>query len=187
MPQMSKNGITTETTQNFMIDVGAVYKNYDEDGERLLGATRDGATFAVETDYREIEIDGRRGPLKGGRRIIEVRPQMTVNLLEVTKDNLMLALTGSDSESNTNHDIIHRNRDIQLSDYVDNIALVGTMSGTDTPIILIVKNAIADNEITLDTSDRDETTLEVVFTGHFDPDDLDDEPWEIRYPNGSAA
>lgn len=177
-----KHGITTETVQRLILDAGAVYASYGETGEVLIGATREGSTFAIEQDVREIPLDGARGPLKGARRIVEVRAQLTANVLEVGKENIMRILVGSQDTTDVTHDIITRNRDIIDADYLDNVALVATVSGRDEPIVCMVKNVIADGEFSISTADRDEAVVEMQFTGHFDTSELDEEPWEIRFP-----
>jgi len=81
------------------------------------------------------------------------------------------------------HDII-TGGDIGDEDYIDNVALVGTISGKGQDVICIVKNALADQSLALSTAPRDEAVPVIVFTGHFDPADPDTEPWEIKYPRG---
>ncbi len=181
------HGVTTETVKRLFLDAGAVYLNYGETEERLLGATNDGNTFTIEQDVREIEVDGARGPVKGLRRIIEVRAQIVANLLELTAENLKTALAGStmedypDGEEKT-HDKISRKLTIADTDYIGNVALVGEISGSQEPVICIIKNALVDGNFNIDTADKEEAGLEVTFTGHFDPDEMDEEPWEIRFP-----
>lgn len=176
------HGITTETVKRLFVDAGAVYLNYDETDERLLGATRGGNTFTIEQEVREIEIDGARGPVKGLRRVVSVRAQIVANLLEMTTENLKAALAGATVEENGTHDIITRKLTIKDSDYLKNVALVGEISGSQEPVICIVKNALSDGNFSVNTADKDEAGLEVTFTGHFDPENLDEEPWEIRFP-----
>ncbi|GAH36258.1 unnamed protein product, partial [marine sediment metagenome] len=72
--------------------------------------------------------------------------------------------------------------EISDSDYIENVAIVGNVSGKNLPIICIIKNALADAGFSISTAPRDEAVPVIVFTGHYDPDDLDSEPWEIRYP-----
>jgi len=72
--------------------------------------------------------------------------------------------------------------DIEDSDYIDNVALVGTISGKGDDVICIVKNALADTGFSLSTAPRDEAVPSIVFTGHYDPADPDTEPWDIKYP-----
>ena len=53
-----KYGITENTYKKLIVDSGAVYLNYGEAGETLLGATRGGNTFTIETEYRDISSKG---------------------------------------------------------------------------------------------------------------------------------
>jgi len=69
------------------------------------------------------------------------------------------------------------------TDYIDNVAIVGNVSGKAKPVICMVKNALADAGFSLATAPRDEAVPAIVFTGHYDPSDLDTEPWEVRWPN----
>jgi len=73
--------------------------------------------------------------------------------------------------------------EIANTDYIDNVAIVGNVSGKTKPVICMVKNALADAGFSLATAPRDEAVPAIVFTGHYDPDDLDTEPWEMRWPN----
>ncbi|MBA7516390.1 hypothetical protein ES705_08438 [subsurface metagenome] len=71
---------------------------------------------------------------------------------------------------------------IEDTDYIENVALVGNISGKDKAVICMVKNALADAGFSIATAPRDEAVPTIIFTGHFDPADADTEPWEIRYP-----
>ncbi|WP_455920527.1 hypothetical protein [Priestia megaterium] len=186
----STTGLTTETVNRFLINAGALYINLGLPDERLLGATRDGVTMTIEQDVTEIEVDGSKGPFMGGRRILEVRPRLEATVLEMTPENLQLALAGSDTADYTEegstaptHTAITRNRGIQLSDYVANIAVVGTLSGSGENFIGIIYNALQDDDFEIGTDPTGEAELGVTFTGHFDPANMDQEPWEIRLPN----
>lgn len=189
MPRQT-HGITRETVERFIIDAGAVYVNLGLDTERLLGATQGGNTFTVEQDIKEVEVDGARGPLRGARYVVSTHARLTANLLEMTTENFKLAIAGADftdtdedgGEGGATHTTITRSREIRYDDYVDNIALVGKISGTDENIICIVENALVDGNIELGNENREEATLELQFTGHFSPEDVEREPWAIRYP-----
>lgn len=183
------NGITTETVKNMMLDAGAVYINYGEADERLLGATSGGNTFTVERKVREIEIDGARGPVKGARRIVEHRATLSVNLLEMGRENLKLILTAADVsdviDPNTQQkvaDKIQPRDNIIDSDYVKNIALVAQLSGSGDPVVIILHNALADDKLEFKMEDQKEATPEVQFTAHYDPANMNQVPYEIRYP-----
>lgn len=181
-----KTGVTSETTKHMILDAGAVYLNYGEDDEILYGATRDGNEFQVEQEVREIEIDGVRGPMKGARRVVEEHVRLTVNLLEMTAENVAAAIPGASATEETNGErVIKRSLKISDLEYLTNVALVADYSGStgdNEPVVIILKNALADGDFSLEAEDRDEATVEVQFTAHFDPDELDESPFEIRFP-----
>ena len=179
-----QHGITANTANRLVLDSGALYLNYDEGGQALIGATRGGATFTIEQEVREIELDGALGPVKNLRRIIRSVPKITCTLLELTLDQLKRSLPASASATLTNWDDITRNTTtIPAGDYLTNIAIVAEVSGQSFPVIVKVKNALFDMPFSLTTTDKDEGTLGIEVTGHYLDTDLDTEPWEIRWPN----
>jgi len=130
----------------------------------------------------------------GGRRILEVRPRIESTMLEITAENLKLAIAGADSADFTDegataptHDAITRNRGIAMTDYVANVAVVGTLSGSNENFIGIIYNALQDGEISMESADDGEAGIGVTFTGHFDPANMEQEPWEIRIPKSSTG
>ena len=183
-----QHGVTTDTYKNLVIDSGAVYKNYGEAGEALLGATRGGNTFTVEQEVRNMEVDGAKGPVKGFRRITNVTASITANFVEFSKEVLNLAMVGSDiadypDTPSKTHDQITRALEIAIGDYLTNIAIVGEVTGNSTyPCVAIIKNVIADGNLEISHAPNDESVVAVTFKAHFDSGDLDDEPWEVRYP-----
>jgi hypothetical protein len=181
------HGITENTYKRFVVDAGAVYKNYGETvGEALIGATRDGSTFTIETEYRQIAVDGAKGPVKGGQDITSVVAKISAKFIELSTDLIKTALPGSASadhpEVTPTHDEITRALQIALTDYLTNVAIVGRVSGSNEPIICGIKNALALGGFELAQVDNDEAGITVEFTAHFDPADLDKEPWFIRFP-----
>ena len=184
-----QHGITTNTYKKFAIDQGAVYVDYGETGESLLGATRGGNTFTIEQDIREMEVDGAKGPVKGSKRITAVRAILVANFIEISPTILQLALPGSavadypDTPSKT-HDAVTRALAIALTDYKDNVAIVGEVTGAAATsyIECIAKNPLANDNFEISFAPNDEGVITVRWVAHFTPDDLDTEPWEIRFP-----
>lgn len=197
MPKRT-TGITTASLNRFVIDAGAVYVNFGEVDERLLGATRDGNTFAIEVEMREMDIDGVRQAVKGTKRVTSVAASVTCNLLELSAENLALSLTGSTlgewketGDPAFTHDTIRRSREIGSMDYVKNIAIVGKVNNTGENFIGIIYNALASGGLELSLEDENEAAVELTFTAHIDPDDIEDngtylEAWEIRMPKATA-
>ncbi len=183
-----QHGINSSTYDEFIIDSGKLYLNYGESGEAALGATRGGSTFAINTEYKDMLVDGAKGPTKGGRRITKVEAILTVNMVEFNSTVLSKALSGSDvadypSTPAKTHDKITRALQLASTDYLTNVAIVGEVSGkTATYFVGIIKNALADGNLEISLVDNDESVLSIQFKAHFDPSAMDTEPWEIRWP-----
>lgn len=94
-----QTGISSNLATRYLIGPGKLYIDYGESGQRLLGATSGGSTFEPGITTALVKADGAYGPVKGLRRIVRVEPKMTVNLLEQTKTNLLLAIPGGDETS----------------------------------------------------------------------------------------
>jgi len=95
----ARHGVTSNTPDRLIIDQGAAYLDYGLGGQRLLGATRGGSTFETGASIREIPVDGAKSPVRGFRRIERYDPILTVQLLEMTKQNLIDAIAGGNETS----------------------------------------------------------------------------------------
>ena len=176
------NGISADTYERLALDSGAVYLNYGTPQQELIGATRGGNTISVESEIREMPADGAPGPVLGSQRRVRTVPKLTVNLLEMKTDGLEMNLVGSEHTSNATHDVITRNRQIELGDYFGNVTLVLQKTGTDEVFGFTLKNALSLGNYELAAADDDEAVTVLEFTGHYDPANLADDPWEIFNP-----
>jgi len=166
-------GATAGSEQKFVIDAGAIMV----DGA-LMGATQGGVTFAVEQDMRQVEVDGHRSPIVGGRRVISETARITGQLLEMTEDNLSTIITGSDATSP-----IQRMSDLPNDgDYVGEVKLIGRIQGSSSNFEGILKNALNDGGFEIETSDENEATIGVQFTAHTPIEEPDASPWSISFP-----
>lgn len=185
---MLKSGVTETTKDNFFIGPGLVYKGFVSPSQlgTLLGATKGGNEVNIEKQWYVPEIDGALGAIMGTRRLVGCNVKLTTNLLEVTKENIMLALAGSVSEDygtpTKTHDKITDSGELADTDYQP-IAIVGQRSGSDEPVIFVVKNALATEPFNLPTgTGKDDAVLRVAFFGHYDPADPTEIPYEIYSP-----
>ena len=180
-----QRGISTNTANRMLINEGVVYLNYKTTGERLLGATRGGTEFTIEQEIRTPEIDGAKGPVKGTRRVVESIAKISTELLEITRENVMLALVGADSTTGgtapDTYNVVRRTREIGSTDYLTNVAVVGELAD-GKQVVIVLYNALNDEGVTIGQEDRDEATLPISFTAHYDPATMNQEPWEIRFP-----
>lgn len=192
------SGVTSGTPKHLQLDAGAFLKNYDptEDtwasakATKLIGATAGGGSFSAVPTIRRIEVDGVKGATKGFEALDEWVVTMTANVKEITADTLKLALaTGSyagakspSSTTSNNYNKVTAANNISDADYLTNITWVGTLSGSALPVIIVMKNALCTNGLTLTTADKAEGVIALTFTAHYDPSDLDTVPFEIYYP-----
>lgn len=191
------SGFTADTSKRLLLDAGAFFKNFEVgtdtfdsavSGGKLIGATQGGGTFSAIPTIRRIEIDGVKGAAKGLEAIDEWVVTLTANVKEVSEDVIVAALaSGASASGSAGYNKITAANYIELTDYIDNITWVGKLSGTDTPVIIQVKNALSTGGLTLQTQDKNEAVLALTFTGHYDADDLDSPPFEIHYPTGAVT
>ena len=196
------SGVTTNTSKHLQLDAGAFLKNYDVTTDtwatakatKLIGATAGGGSFAAVPTIRRIEVDGVKGATKGFEALDEWVVTMTANVKEITAEALQLALaTGtrvatkspSTVEAN-NYNKITAANELADANYIDNITWIGRLSGSELPVIIVMKNALCTNGLTLTTADKAEGVIALTLIGHYDPSNLDAVPFEIYYPIISA-
>lgn len=195
------SGLSALTPSRLVLDAGQAWFNIDVDALREnttdpidaattnaipLGATRGGATFNPNRTLRQVEVAGALGPVKGLRRREEVRPSLTVTFIEITPQNLLQAIAGASasvSQSGLYREI--RGGPIRDEHYIPNVALLTTYAGTTRPLVIVLFNALVEESPDIATNDKDEVAIEVTFVGHFDPENLDEEPWAIFHPQAS--
>lgn len=180
------SGFNAGTADRLLLDAGAFYKNFDMatlTGD-LLGATRGGGEFSAVPEIRPIEIDGVKGSAKGLNALDTWTVTITANLLEISAQALALALTtGSvDTESNADYDIVAAANAIALGHYIDNVAWVGRLSGSNKPVVILIYNALNTAGLTLTAEDKGEAVIPITFSANYDAADLDTPPFRIYYP-----
>lgn len=187
------SGFTTETAKSLLLNAGAYFKNYDVGTDdfdsavaagKLIGATKGGGEFSAVPEIRQIEVDGVAGRAKGLETIDSWDIYLKANVLEVKEATIQSGLAASsvDSTTNTEYDIITASNNLEVSDYIDNITWVGTLSGSDKPVIIQIFNALNTEGLKFSTTDKAEATISLTFYAHYTQDDLDTPPFKIYYP-----
>lgn len=194
---MALTGFNANTAKKLLLDAGAFVKDFEPATDtwdtikdtKVIGATQGGGSFSAVPTLRRIEIDGVKGAAKGLEALDEWVVTITANVKEVSADTLALALASSKTtpteDAPTGYDKITANNEIALTDYLTNITWIGKLSGSDKPVIIVVKNALCTNGLSLTMADKAEGVIALTFTGHYDPADLDFPPFEIYYPEVS--
>ena len=183
-------GLTSNTAQRLLLGAGAFYKNFNPSTDtpatataKLLGATDGGGTFAVTNSIRQVSVDGAPNDVKGLKTSDGYTVTLTANVKEITAENIALAIGAASTTTMTSMSATKiTGKDIEDSDYVANITWAGTLSGSNKPVYVVVKNALSLNGLNLTVSDKNEATLPITINGHYDLSDLDTPPYEIIYP-----
>lgn len=164
-----------EKIDKVMIDAGLVYIDYGLETERLLGMCRGDNELSVEIEIREVEANGQKGKTKGARRKITENASLKVNLIDLSIENLKIALPGSTLTVGK----LENGWKISLEDYIDNIVLIGkTMDDQYKKITLF--NVLVDEALSLALTEKDEAVVEMTLSAHYDPTDLDSKLWSIE-------
>lgn len=186
-------GITAATKKNLQLDAGALYKNWvmgtdtpATAASKLIGATVGGSTFTVTPEVRQISVDGVKGPTKGYETIDSVTATLATTLKEASLNSLALALAATDSaatSSVSDYTKLTMREAVADTDYVGNIAWVGKISGSDDPMVIILKNVLNLTGLTFQAQDKNEGSVPVTLTAHYDVADLEEVPFEIWMPD----
>lgn len=191
---MSKvfSGLTADTAKHLQLDAGMLIKNYDKSKDyegnkaNIVGATAGGGSFSAVPTIRQVEVDGKKGSVKGFQVIDEWVVTLTENVKEITANTLKMSLAAADVTSAEapagGYTSIKGRSDIQDADYLENVAWVGKLSGAEQPVIIILYNALATNGLALTFADKAEAVIPMTLTGHYDLSDLETPPFEILYP-----
>lgn len=157
--------------EKIMLDTGLVYVN----GSLIAPCEGDNA-FTVEREYKDIAYNNMPGKTKGLKRITRENASITVHPKGLTQDMLKKALPGVTETSGTLEG--GGRQVISDAEYIDEVMIVGKMKDGTTKVIKVY-NALADNGLTITASEDSEAVLELVFSAHYDPNDLDAKIYDI--------
>lgn len=188
-----KSGFNKQTKENLLTGAGAFFKNFivgvdtyesAKAAGKLIGATQGGGEFKAVATIRQIEVDGVSGKAKGLELVDSWEVSQSMNLLETTPETLKLALGAADIDtvSNGEFNVITGRSEIIDEDYLDNLTYIGTITGSNTPVIIQIFNALSTDGLSIKTEDKKEAVLAVTVYGHYTEDDLDSPPYRIFYP-----
>ncbi len=150
-------------------------------GATKLGGTRGGNSFNPNRTIRQMPVDGAIGPVKGFNRRQNSAPVLTVNLLEITPENLERAIAGGNVATAGVFDKL-TGGEIEDTDYIGNVAFATTLKGSDDPIVVVVQNALVMEAPEFSAEDENETVLTVAFTGHVTAAAPNTEVFAIYHP-----
>ncbi|MFR4285606.1 MAG: hypothetical protein ACLUQ0_05380 [Enterococcus italicus] len=171
---LPKSGYTADTPKRYLLNAGALVKNLKWDGATkkwtydTLGATSGGSKLTLKNNLRQVEVDGVFTTPVGGDMIESSEGTFEVNVIEHTRDNVKMALfaTVEDSDGTEfpeGYDIITPKQKIESTDYIENLGYIGTISGSDKPVIIIMNYAICTSGLELEVKDKAEAVYPLTF------------------------
>jgi hypothetical protein len=194
MTNLPTTGYTADSANNFLLNAGAVVKNLEYTGGswsfESLGATSGGSKLVLKNNLRQPEIDGVLSTLVGTDMIESSEATLEVNCVEHTVENIKLALFAKSTTTNgvdypEGYDVITPGAKITKDHYLKNLAYVGTISGSDKPIIIILHNAICTSGLEFEVKDKAEAIYPLAFAGRTNAGENSQAslPVTILYPN----
>lgn len=185
--KFKKSGITSSTPKNMLLNAAVMYANLNyADGKwtgLLLGATSGGVKIVVTPNFQSIEVDGAVVKVKGMEQKQGEEGYIEANLIEMTPEILQMTLVAQKSESQIEgYDLYETKALLEDSDYLDNIAAIGTLSD-GREVIVIMENMLCTSGFEADTKNKDKLVLKCKFEcfAGFE-DDHDKLPIHIYYP-----
>lgn len=200
--KLPKTGYTKDTPQRFQLNAGALLENLtwvkDLEGASgkwsgdLIGATSGGSSISLVNTFRQAEIDGIFTAVVGGDSIESSEGKFEVNMIEWTANNLKRALladvnTSDGTEYPEGYEVITTRREVKSTDYIENLAYVGTITGSNNPIIIIMHHAFPTGGLEFEPKDKQEGIYKLVFEARASADNANDTslPVTILFPNAT--
>lgn len=162
---------------------------WTDDEDHVLGATNGGNKLSIVPEITPIEVDGAVVEIKGLTQKTGETATLEVNLAQHTTESLKRAIVGKIVDSLIKgYTQIQTKSLIELSDYLDNIAYVGTMTD-GTEIIAIMENAICSSGLQMEGKNKETSVVQTTFkaTADFKSGIYDTLPVYIFYPDKAAA
>lgn len=185
--KFKKSGITASTPQNMLINAAVLYANLKYENGKwygdLLGATSGGAKVHISSDFKPIEVDGAIVNVRGMTLKQGEEAYIEANLIEMTPDILLMTMVGKKLDAEiSGYDLYTTKALLEDSDYIDNIAAIGTLSD-GREIIVIMENMLCTSGFEADTKNKDKSVLKCKFECSAGFDDAHDTlPVFIYYP-----
>lgn len=174
------------SVKNMVFDAGVVYLNIDKTTfeaflagtaefdevfteAKKFGATTGGNTLTITQEYRDIEVDGKFGKVKGFTVLNFSDASLTTTIKELDATNMARALNnGSGAEVVGDYNKITLKECLELADYIDNAVLVAPRYCNEEPefVFVVLENVINTNGLEAAFEDNNEAGVEIVFESH---------------------
>lgn len=172
--------LTKQQLESIQIDEGVIFLDYGEETERFLAPTRGGGEFSATATVRDIEFDGRHGKTAGTQVIEEQAASLKVTTLDMSQENLILALPFCTIVSENGKVIKNPPTGIiPESAYLKNATMFAKTIGSKYKKITIYK-PMHENGLTVKAVQKAEGELALELLAHYPYSDLDGDLWKIE-------
>jgi hypothetical protein len=182
-----RHGIKSDTYEKLLLDAGAVFTDFVSVGTpgTLIGATRGGAVFKRMPTYKETPYEGIPGQVVGQKHLVGVKVSLEVSVIAFDEDNLALAIPNASvsapsggyvtiTESEWNSAAVH---------ILDNVAILAQLSGTGSPVVIVLDNPIAEKDFSFTFKDKNESVSKWIFSAFYkESTGFGSPPWRILWP-----
>ena len=136
---------------------------WTETDDHVLGATSGGNKLSIMSELLDIDVDGAIVKVKGLTQKVGETASLEANLAQHNKETFIRAIIGEVVDSLIKgFTQIETKSLIEASDYLDNIAFVGTMSDGRNCII-ILENVLCTNGFEIEPKNKDKAVLKALF------------------------
>lgn len=187
-------GYTNKTKRNLMLGSGAVYVDYEYGVDtpstataKLLGATQGGLEFKAIPTIRNIQIDGVLGKVADLDVIDAWEVSLGGSFIEINSEVIRRALAAVTKTTDAGYDVFQGATEFSASDYLTNITYIGTVAGSDEPIVIQLYNAIDTQGLTFKAEDGKEGTVDMLFEGRYAVADNGVPPFKIYWPKTAVV
>lgn len=172
--------LTKKQLESIQIDEGVIFLDYGEETERFLAPTRGGGEFSATATVRDIEFDGKHGKTAGAQAIEEQAASLKVTTLDMSQENLILALPFCTIVSENGKVIKNPPTGIiPMEAYLKNATMFAKTIGGKYKKITIYK-PMHENGLTVKAVQKAEGELALELLAHYPYSDLDGDLWKIE-------
>lgn len=174
--------LTQKQIDKIQLNEGEVYLDFGEETERYLAPTRGGGELTITTTLRDIEFDGRRGKTKGLQAVEEEAAVLKVTVLDLSQENLKLAIPGCTVTGTAETGIKISNSQtivIDASNYNNNITMFTKLLGGGYKKITLF-NPMHEGALTIKAAPKAEGELALEINAHFNPFDDTEHLYDIE-------
>lgn len=187
-------GYTNRTKRNLLLGAGALYKNFvvgtdtpQSATAKIIGATQGGLEFKATPTIRNIQIDGILGKVADLDVIDAWECSLSGSFIEINSEVIRRSLAAVSQSADSDYDIFQGATEFAAADYLTNVTYIGTLAGSETPVILQINNAIDTQGLTFKAEDGKEGTVDVTFEGRYAISDNGVPPFKIYWPKTAVA